>query len=229
MILSNNRLTGIVTFVIGAVVVAALLRFNRFTVGYDHYIVGNLIGLLFVPMLAIFFIFRDEPANFGFTLGSSRKVWALTGAVFVALIIAFVPAARWEAFQEYYPIFRRFPEFGRAFWDYPDSNPWTSQPLLMAYAFASYGLYLFCWEFFFRGFLLFGLRRSIGWGAVVVQALAFGLLHYGKPTVELVSSFGAGLALGIIALNAKSFVPCFALHWAAQVVFDLLVVASRPR
>ena len=38
----------------------------------------------------------------------------------------------------------------------------------------------------------------------------------------------AGVVLGIIALNAKSFVPGFALHWLASIGFDLLVVANRP-
>ena len=99
--------------------------------------------------------------------------------------------------------------------------------MLMLYAEASYGLYLFCWEFFFRGYLLFGLLRSIGWAAVIVQAIAFGLLHLGKPTSEVAASFGAGIVLGILALNAKSFAPCFLLHWASSVAFDLLVVAGR--
>ena len=42
------------------------------------------------------------------------------------------------------------------------------------------GFYMFCWEFFFRGFLLFGLQKSrLGaWGAVIVQALLFALLHW---------------------------------------------------
>jgi len=33
--------------------------------------------------------------------------------------------------------------------------------------------------------------------------------------------------LGIMALNAKSFIPCFVLHWAASLTFDILVIAGR--
>jgi membrane protease YdiL (CAAX protease family) len=98
----------------------------------------------------------------------------------------------------------------------------------MLYAELSYGMYMFCWEYFFRGYLLLGLFRSIKWWAIIPQAVAFGLLHYGKPTTEIIASFGAGIILGVMAVYAKSFVPGFVLHWTAALTFDFLVVAGRP-
>jgi membrane protease YdiL (CAAX protease family) len=228
--LVRNRFVTIVVAVIGAAVVAALFLFNQRATYYNQYIVGNLIGLFWVPMLSILFIIREDPERFGWTLGSSKKVWIVTAVVFVGLAILMIPASKLRVFQDYYPLFRRYPEFsGSVFGQYPRVSPWDAAPLAMAYAEASYGMYLFCWEFFFRGYLLLGLSRSIGWAAVLVQAAAFGLLHYGKPGIEVIASFGAGVILGIIALNAKSFVPCFVLHWAAALSFDFLVIATRPQ
>jgi membrane protease YdiL (CAAX protease family) len=175
---SENRFASFVVAVVGAGVVAVLLQFNCSTTSYDRYLVGNFIALLFVPMLTILFVLREDPDKFGFTLGSWNRI---------------------------------------------------SAPVMMLYAQMSYGLYMLCWEFFFRGYLLFGMLRSIGWSAVLVQAAAFGLLHLGKPVTEQVASYIAGVVLGIIALNAKSFVPCFSLHWLASISFDLLVVANRPQ
>ena len=217
----------VVVALVGAGIVAALVWFNRSAYSYNQYIVGNLIGLFWIPMLTMLFVFREEPEKFGFTLGSSRNVWLVAAVLFVPLFILMLAASRWQAFQSYYPLFRQYPEFSGAFAAYPRVSPWSAAPFLMTYAEISYGMYLFCWEFFFRGYLLFGLARSIGWPAIVVQALAFGLLHFGKPPVEVVASFGAGVILGIMALNAKSFVPCFVLHWAASVSFDVLVMAGR--
>ncbi len=220
----------IVVAIVGSGVVTWLYSFNRSAVSYNQYIVGNLMGLFWVPILSILFIFREEPAHFGLALGGFRRLWLVLVLLLAGLATLMVPASRWEVFQDYYPIFRRFqPEFGKVFASYPKTNPWVSAPWLMAFAELSYGMYLFCWEFFFRGYLLLGLSRAIGWWAIVIQAAAFSLLHLGKPVPEFVGSFGAGVILGWIALRAKSFVPCFILHWAAALTFDALVVSHALR
>ena len=225
--MAKNRFVTVVVALVGAAVVAALFHFNRAATSYNQYLVGNLIGLFWLPMLTILLVFREEPDRFGFTLGGSNRVWLTAIALFGGLLILMLPASRWPAFQGYYPLFRQYPEFAPAFAGYPRVSPWSAAPWLMVYAEASYGMYLFCWEFFFRGYLLLGLARSIGWPAILVQAAAFGLLHFGKPPAEVASSFGAGIILGIMALNARSFVPCFVLHWAASLTFNLLVIAGR--
>jgi len=224
--LAKNRFVTMVVALVGAAVVAALFRFNRAAGSYNLYIVGNLIGIFWVPMLTILFVFREEPDRFGFTLGDSKRVWLIAAALFIPLCALMVAASRLQSFQDYYPIFRRYPEFAGVFAS-PRLSPWSAAPWLMIYAEASYGMYLFCWEFFFRGYLLFGLARSIGWPAILVQAVAFGVLHLGKPAPEVAASFGAGVILGIMALKARSFVPCFVLHWAASATFDVLVIAGR--
>lgn len=227
--MGRNRFVSIVVAIVGAAVVAGLFVFNHRAVSYNQYLVGNLMALFWVPMLTILIVFREEPDRFGFRLGSWHRIWLVLVILFGGLLAVMVVVSRWQAFQDYYPIFRGYPEFAGAFADYPRTSPWRAAPLLMVYAQASYGMYLFCWEFFFRGYLLFGLSRSIGWSAILIQAAAFGLLHFGKPVTEVVASFGAGVILGIIALNAKSFVPCFALHWLASAGFDALIIAGRSQ
>lgn len=222
-----NKAVTAVTAITGTAITVGLFKFNQIAVSYNHYILGNLIGLIFIPMLMIFFVLREDPSSFGFARCGSKRVWVLVGLSYAVLVAGMVVASRWVAFQNAYPYFRRFPEFWGAFAKYPAENPFFNAPMLMLYAELSYGLYMFCWEFYFRGYLLFGLGKSMGWWAVLLQAIAFGVLHSGKPTIEMALSFGAGIFLGIIALNAKSFVPCFALHWAASITFDILVVASR--
>jgi membrane protease YdiL (CAAX protease family) len=222
--LGKSRFVTIVVTLVGAAVVAALWKFNRSADSYNQYLVGNLIGLLFVPMLTILLLFRSDPAKFGFEWSSSPVAWIFVGGAYGALVLGMLAVAGRQDFQNYYPIFKHFPEYSGFFATYPRTNPYVTVPMAMVFAEVSYGMYLFCWEFFFRGYLLFGLARSISWPAVFVQAVAFGLLHIGKPTIEVASSFAAGIILGVLALRAKSFLPCFVLHWAASVTFDLLVV-----
>ncbi|MCE5198875.1 MAG: CPBP family intramembrane glutamic endopeptidase [Armatimonadota bacterium] len=224
----KSKFTTVITLIVGAAIVGGLWKFNQCAISYNQYLVGNLIALFWLPMLTIMFMFREEPEKFGFCLGSWKRIWAVLLVCMACLVPIMLYAARLPAYQAYYPLFRHYPEFWNVFNTYPQNSPWTSAPMQMLYAEVSYGMYMFCWEFFFRGYLLLGLMRSMGWWAVIIQALAFGLLHFGKPTTEVIASFGAGVILGIIALNAKSFVPGFVLHWLASMTFDMLVVASRP-
>lgn len=235
--MAKNRSVTVVVGLLGAAIVYGLLRFNYtgswYGFHYDRYLIANMMALLWIPMLTVLLVFRADPASFGFAPVSSRRVWGWVGVLFVGVLVLVVLVARKEAFQTYYPIFRRFDDFRflSAFASDPQGyltvNPFTSAPWLMLYAEASYGMYLFCWEFFFRGYLLFGLQKSLGSvAAVILQAIAFGLLHWGKP--EMIPSFAGGIVLGMLALNAKSFLPAFVLHWAASISLDVLVVAFRP-
>jgi membrane protease YdiL (CAAX protease family) len=86
-------------------------------------------------------------------------------------------------------------------------------------------VYMFCWEWFFRGFLLFGMAQ--GWGAplaIGVQAVLFGLAHGTKPGPEMWSSFAGGLILGILCWREKSFVPAFLAHALIHVAWALLIL-----
>jgi len=220
---NRGRLVSLAVAVTGGALVWLLFCFNQAARGYEYYLVGNLLALFFIPMLVIMFLLGEEPADFGFGLKQSRKVRWITLELFAALLVILVISARRPEFQSYYPIFK-----GLQFIPFRGVNVFREDDLVsIGYAWLSYGMYMFCWEFFFRGYLLFGLARTIGWGAVIVQSLAFMLLHWGKPMPEFYASFGAGIILGMLALRAKSFVPGFIIHWAAVVVFDILVLVFR--
>jgi membrane protease YdiL (CAAX protease family) len=220
-----------IVLIVGAAIVCGLFRFNYnpqyYDNLYDRYLIVNMLALIWLPMAVILLMFRATPESFGFAKVKSRQIWVLTVALFAGLFVLIVLAARLPAFQHYYPMFKWFRGFESAF-PTASSNPFVVAPWLMLYAEASYGMYLFCWEFFFRGFLLFGLQRSLGSvAAVILQAIAFGFLHWGKP--EMIPSFAGGVILGILALSARSFLPAFVLHWAASISLDIMVVLSHPK
>ncbi len=83
----------------------------------------------------------------------------------------------------------------------------------------SVGLSMFAWEFFCRGFLMFGLKPRFGRHAILVQLVLFTLLHRGKP--EYLLSMLGGLGMGIFAYQAGTFLPVFLLHWAVSMVLDI--------
>ena len=96
------------------------------------------------------------------------------------------------------------------------------------------GFYMFCWEFFFRGFLLFGLMKTrLGTtGAVLAQAVPFALLHWSwqavasKPSQEVIGSFIAAIVLGILAVRTRSFLYGYLAHWGVSLTLDLILLAE---
>lgn len=212
------------TLLLGAAVVTFLTYYNaqpyslwsagpiRSQRTWEEYLVVNTTALLFLPCLLIFGVLREGLDGFGFRLpepGASRL--AFFGYLLMLPIL--LVAARFPSFQNYYPLQPQAAYSWKAF----------------LFHTLSYGFYLFCWEFFYRGFLTFGLSRAFGFPvAIGLQAVAFGIMHWGKPLPEFYGSFVGGIALGMLAAWGRSFLPCFAVHWAVSVTFDLLVMRFKP-
>jgi membrane protease YdiL (CAAX protease family) len=85
----------------------------------------------------------------------------------------------------------------------------------------SHSLYMFAWEFLFRGYMLFGLEKSIGKSAIFVQAIPFVLLHIGKPFLETLACIPGGFIFGYVAYRTRSFLTCFIIHFGiyAMMIF----------
>lgn len=193
------------------VILAVLFIYNSRSGAYEEYLTVNIACLFWLPALYISFFEKRNLSDFGFSPVEGIKGLKLVGILFACAIPLYIIAARMPNFQAYYPIQKQAAYDWRYF----------------GYFELTYGMYLFCWEFFFRGFMLFGMSRSMGWFAVIPQAVAFGVMHIGKPLPEVFASFAAGLILGIIALRSRSFLPCFVLHWASALAFDLLVILAK--
>ncbi|MGQ9523480.1 MAG: lysostaphin resistance A-like protein [Armatimonadota bacterium] len=213
----NSRAEFFTACVVGAVVSAAtaLVQYRWRIGGVAEYVGVSTMLLLWVPLMAVLLLTESQPTSYGLCRGDQRLSklygWGMfLGVLPILLVGSLLPSSR-----EYYPLYRQFARPGPASWSY------------LIYFEMCYGWYLFCWEWFFRGYLLFGLGRGIGAWALFAQAAVFGLLHYRKPAPEFAASFGAGLVLGFAAMRTGSFLPGFLVHWGAAVVYDLLAIAWR--
>lgn len=72
--------------------------------------------------------------------------------------------------------------------------------------------YMLAWEFFFRGFLLFGLKKLGFAAANGIQTLIFFLMHIGKPGPEVYSTLLTGLIFGYLTYRCKSVIPMIIIH-----------------
>jgi uncharacterized protein len=161
--------------------------------------------LLGLPVMWLKLVQHGRMVDVGLTLASPRSWirWLLPLAA-VALPLVFV-ATRIPSIHAAYPRLAQ-----------ARSEPWLLVPSTVA--FAGYGL---AWEFFFRGFLLFGLKAHVHRWSIVLQAIPCALMHIGKPSLEGLASFPAALLFGAIAYRTGSIVPGWLLHVSVALVINL--------
>jgi hypothetical protein len=165
--------------------------------------------MLVVPLILIVTVLKSKPVDFGFRIGD-YKFGLLTSAVFIILMIPVIwIASGSESFA------RAYPQAGVTVRE--------SIPVLLYYE-LFVGFYMLAWEFFWRGYMLFGLKDKFGYYAVFMQMIPFMILHRGKPEIEVFASIFAGLILGIQALRANSFIYCFIVHWVVMIFVDTISV-----
>jgi hypothetical protein len=164
---------------------------------------------LVCPMLFALLVLRRNPFRLGLGKGDLRTwlPWTVVFVLAMGGLILFV-SRHDPAFAVYYPIHRAARRGGVQF------LTWA----------AAYAAYMFAWEYFFRGFLLFGLEGRFGRMAAVLQAVPFALVHVGKPEIETYSSILGGLILGVFALRVRTMWPCFLIHAFVAVWMDVCVV-----
>ncbi len=81
-------------------------------------------------------------------------------------------------------------------------------------------IYFLGWEFLFRGFMLFGLRKKFREGSILIQMIPFALLHLGKPEVETISTIISGIIWGYICYRGNSF-------WSAYIMHLIINVSNK--
>jgi|SRR3972149_7284339 len=144
---------------------------------------------LVIPVLIIFFILRENIFDYGITFGDWKLGLKITLLSMIIMIpILWFVVLNSSNMQEYYRS-----QLG--------GLPWNTMADL------------FGWEFFFRGFLLFGYAKKLGPDAVWFQAVPFALAHLGKPGIETLSTIFGGFAFGWIAYRTRSFLFPFLIHW----------------
>ena len=177
----------------------------------DHYrdLTSNLyydrvILYLFIPFLIVVFLFRENPTEYGFSLGD----WKLGVALTVIGILLMTPVI--------YYLARGDSETQKYYSSMVVGLPWTTF------------LNLIGWEFFFRGWVLFGYARKFGHEALWLQAVPFALAHIGKPELETFSTIFGGFAFGWIAWRTGSFLYPFLIHWYISTLIILVASGILP-
>lgn len=167
--------------------------------------------LLAVPAALARFALKKKLGDLGLGIGDKKAGLIIVTVALPLAALLVLPASHQADFRAEYPLFRAAGQ---------------TLSLFVAYELL-YAIYYVGWEFFFRGFMLFGLKDAIGAAnAVLVQTIPSTLLHIGKPDGEIFAAIVAGVVFGVIALRTRSIVYVFLIHWLIGVTLDLLIVLS---
>jgi membrane protease YdiL (CAAX protease family) len=165
--------------------------------------------LFCIPALLVKAGFKRPLREFGLQHGDAREGLRLTAAALPVLLVAVYLGSADPAMQAEYPQAK--------------STIGHLAPFLIVEGF--YLLYYLGWEFFFRGFMLFGLEQHYGaLAAVLIQTIPSAIAHIGKPFPECFAAIFAGIVFGYVAVRSRSVFYPLLLHAAVGIGTDVFVM-----
>jgi len=173
------------------------------------------LGLLVIPAAVVAGVLRRPLADFGLRIrGILPHVW-LYAAMLLLIAPAVIIASYTAPFQATYPFYKVDP--GERLWPYF----WIWELL---YASQFVGI-----EFFFRGFLVHGLKQRMGYAAVWASVVPYTMIHFEKPLAECLGAIVAGWVLGTLSLRTGSMWWGAAIHTVVAWGMDLLSLGHQGR
>ncbi|WP_080237475.1 CPBP family intramembrane glutamic endopeptidase [Spirosoma rigui] len=161
-----------------------------------YYCFRNLQSLLTVVLpLYLFYKLVDQYPSGFYGVVPKRKGLALY-AILLALMVPLITLASFQPdFLASYPTYKD--TSANEFFNVPE---WVTA---LVYELC-YGWDFVPTELMFRGFLVIGMSRVLGPGAVLPMVVWYCAIHFGRPLGEAVSSVFGGYLLGVLALSTRS-------------------------
>ncbi|MCH8047639.1 MAG: CPBP family intramembrane metalloprotease [Planctomycetes bacterium] len=178
-----------------------------------YWAAARAISYVIVPGVCIKLVIGDSLLDYGLRVrGMLGSVWIylVMAAIMIPPVLAFSTT---ESFQETYPFY----------------NLAADEPLWPKFLIAEfcYVLQFFALEFFFRGFLVHGLRRRFGVYSVLVMMVPYCMIHFQKPLPEACGAIGAGIVLGLLSLKGRSIWWGAVLHVLVALTMDFASLWQR--
>jgi membrane protease YdiL (CAAX protease family) len=166
------------------------------------------------PLLIIRVAWNADPRDFGLKMRIEPGFWKLLVACTAVMLPLVYLMSLTEGFSAKYPFLRIY-----------NGEPYIGRTLLiweLIYFVQFFGL-----EFFFRGFLVHSLKRSLGLYSIFVMTVPYCMIHFGKPPAETLAAIAAGVFLGWISYRNGSIWLGLALHCTVAFSMDIFALLSK--
>jgi uncharacterized protein len=164
-----------------------------------------------IPLSLIIKVFGRSPAEYGVRVGDWKFGLRANGILFplIATVLLY-PASLTPEMVNFYPL---------------DRTAGESVYMFIRHESLRVVLFYSAWEFFYRGFILFGLRKYVGdWMAICIQTIPSCLWHIGMPAGEIFASIAGGILFGILALRTGSILWPLLLHALIGITLDAFII-----
>lgn len=176
---------------------------------YYYWFLTTAISLLLIPVIVARIGTERRLRDYGMRLGKQKLGWSVALVAWLLMIpVVIIVVKVYPPFLDKYPFCKEVANSWQAFLPYQ----------------LAYGIYMFSWEFFFRGFMLFGLEKRFGNYSILIQTIPFAVMHFSKPLPEALGSIVAGVLLGVLAFETRSFVYGALIHWLVAMTMDTVCV-----
>ena len=168
----------------------------------------RVLGYLIIPLIVVAAHprLRKMPIGLSFR-GMGGHIWIYV-VLFVPVLIAVFVVSFMDVFNSYYPF------YDNAYRSWFDFLVWE----------AFYIAQFLALEFFYRGFMIQPLKRSMGTSAIFAMMIPYVMVHFGKPMLECFGAIVAGIVLGTLALRTRSIWSGFLIHVSVAVSMDVLAI-----
>ncbi len=166
-----------------------------------------------LPLIVIRFIIRKPVADFGVAWRGIGTHWK----PYVLLFLISLPVVIWASFS---PAFlSKYP-----FYDVPAGEGlWPN----MWIWWVMYAAQFVALEFFFRGFMVHGLKWRMGYAAIFVMVIPYNMIHFAKPLAEAFGAILGGVTLGTLSLRTNSVWWGAGLHIAVAATMDVAALMHK--
>ena len=165
-----------------------------------EYFFYRLSGFLFLGALSYWvalhlFNFSPAEVGIGFTLGPVGKKWVLIAAIVLPALMLWIGPQKENLWQN--------PKIRAKHWT------WS----LVVLNTLSWIIYLFAYEFFFRGFLLFPCIAEFGLGwAIAINVVLYTLAHADQGRSMMIGAVVFSIVLSLISYYSGNFYAAFLIH-----------------
>jgi uncharacterized protein len=161
-----------------------------------------------IPFFAIRIIFKERLSDYGLKSKGAFSFARLYGIAFTILF----PVVVWISFS---------PRFQITYPFYVPTDKGEMVPYFLVWE-IFYVTQFFALEFFFRGWMVLGLKKDLGMYSVFVMMIPYCMIHFTKPMPECVGSIFAGIFLGFMTYRTHSIWMGAMLHIAVALSMDFL-------
>lgn len=177
-----------------------------YLIEYLYWFIGDFITYFVVSFVIIKFLLKDNLKEYGFQWGEYK-----TGFTVSILFLVIMLPVIW-LFSSTPDFVEKYPHLLSARSDWGEFTIYEFGMLI----------YMFSWEFIWRGFMLFGLKERFGNHAILIQMIPFVILHNGKPFAETFGAIAGGIILGLLAFRTNSFFYGVITHMGVMLSIDLI-------